>query len=162
MSTSVILATVKAPKTSKIYLLQKQTCHSHLEQKSKKFRKENKALKETFREPLQQSQKLKQDNAKQLTIIEEKNAEIDVCKTKLQSTAKFLKEKEQSCKVLENKLASVSADRLIFQEQNNKLREEIKRLKTEKSKLGENLVLNTGISDSIEIKLEDGFEAMKE
>ena len=57
---------------------------------------------------------------------------MKLLKKRVQSDAKALQEKEKSIKELGSKLASVSAENLIFQEQNKKLREDIKTLKAER------------------------------
>lgn len=124
-------------------------------------KKENKALQETSRDLLRQKQKLKQEHEKLLQTVETKNNEVINCKKRIQSDAKALQEKEKCIKELENKLASASADSLIFQEQNKKLREDIKALKAEKVKLIDKLVASTGVTDSIESKLESEIDSLK-
>ena len=124
-------------------------------------KKENKALQETSRDLLRQTKKLKQEHEKLLQTVETKNNEVINCKKRIQSDAKALQEKEKSIKELENKLASASAENLIFQEQNKKLREDIKTLKAEKVKLVDKLMTNTGITDSIESKLESEIDSLK-
>ena len=123
--------------------------------------KENKALQESSRDLLKQTQKLKQEHAKLLRTVEAKNTEVTNCKKRIQSDEKALQDKDETIKELENKLASASADSLIFQEQNKKLKEDIKALKAEKVTLIDKLMSSTGATDSIENKLETEIDSLK-
>ena len=89
-----------------------------------------------------------------LKALDTKNKEIDSYKTKLESSKKSQQEKDQTIKQLKEKLASASSDSLLFQEHNNKLKADIKTLRTEKSQLVEKLTRNTGNIDTIEHKIE--------
>ena len=79
---------------------------------------------------------------------------LDSYKTKLESSKKSQQEKDQTIKQLNEKLASASSDSLLFQEHDNKLKADIKTLRTEKSQLVEKLTQNTGNIDTIEHKIE--------
>ena len=70
----------------------------------------------------------------------------------------MIKQHEQKLSELQDRNASVSADMFMLEEQNKKLKEEIKDLKAEKLKLVDVLMQNTGSSDKIESKLKKGFE----
>ena len=119
-----------------------------------KYKKANKELQETSKILLTETKALKQDHEKVLKALDTKNKEIDSYKTKLESSKKSQQEKDQTIKQLKEKLASASSDSLLFQEHNNKLKADIKTLRTEKSQLVEKLTRNTGNIDTIEHKIE--------
>ena len=127
-----------------------------------KQKKENKELQKTSRDLLTQAQTLKKENEKLRNAVGAKESEINIAKKKLQENSKTIKQHEQKIKELQNKNASASADRLMLGEQNTKLKDEIKDIKAEKLKLVDILMQNTGASDTIESKLERGFEDLKE
>ena len=58
-------------------------------------------------------------------------------KKALQNKTKTLQENDTKIKTLEEKLASANAERLIFEENNNKLKADIISLKSEKASLSE-------------------------
>lgn len=124
-------------------------------------KKENRALQESSRDLLRQTQKLKQEHEKLLRTVEAKNIEVTKCKKRIQSDSIALQNKDKTIKDLENKLASASADTLIFQEQNKKLKEDIKALKVEKTSLVDKFMSSTGATDSIESKLESEIDSLK-
>ena len=119
-----------------------------------KYKKANKELQETSKKLLTETKALKQDHEKVLKALDTKNKNINSFKTKLESSKKSQQEKDQTIKQLKEKLASASSDSLLFQEHNNKLKADIKTLRTEKSQLVENLAQNTGNIDTIEHKIE--------
>ena len=127
-----------------------------------KQKKENKELQKTSRDLLSQTQTLKKENEKLRNAIGAKDSEINIAKRKHQENLKMIKQHEQKLSELQNRNASVSADRFMLEEQNKKLKDEIKDLKAEKLKLVDVLMQNTGSSDTIESKLEKGFEDLKE
>ena len=135
---------------------------SALKVELEKQKKENKELQKSSRDLLSQTQTLKKENEKLRNTVGAKDSEINIAKKKLQENCKTMKQHEQTINELQNKNASLSADKLIFDEQNKKLKEEIKTLKAEKLKLVDTLMQNTGASDTIESKLERGFEDLKE
>ena len=63
-----------------------------------------------------------------------KDSELNIAKRKLQNNSKTIQQHEQSIADLKKKLASVSADSLVFGEQKDKLKEEVRILKAEKLK----------------------------
>ena len=127
-----------------------------------KQKKENKELQKTSRDLLTQTQTLKKENEKLRNAVGAKESETNIAKKKLQENSKTIKQHEQKIKEIQNKNASASADRLLLAEQNTKLKDEIKDLKAEKLKLVDILMQNTGASDTLESKLERGFEELKE
>lgn len=127
-----------------------------------KYKKENKELQETSRKLLKETKTLKQDHDKVLKVLEAKNNEINSSKKKYQTTTITLQERDQSIMELKEKLVSASADRLLFQEQNNKLKADMKTLQTEKTKLVEKLMHNAGATDTIESKIEIEVGTLKE
>ena len=135
---------------------------SLVKQDLQKQRKENKELQKSARDLLQETQTLKKENNKLRQAIGAKDSELNIAKRKLQNNSKTIQQHEQSIADLKKKLASVSADSLVFGEQKDKLKEEVKILKAEKLKLVDKLMQTTTVSDSLEDKLEREFEILRQ
>ena len=133
-----------------------------MNQDLEKQRKENNELQKSARDLLQETQTLKKENSKLRQTIGAKDSELNIAKRKLQNNAKTNQQHEQSIADLKKKLASVSADSLVFGEQKDKLKEEVKILKAEKLKLVDKVMQNTAVSDSLEDKLEREFENLRQ
>lgn len=128
-----------------------------------KYKKANKELQETSKKLLTETKALKQDHEKKvLKALELTNKELNSFKTKLESSKKNQQEKDQAIKELKEKLAAASSDSLLFQEHSNKLKVDIKTLRTEKSQLVEKLAQNTGNIDTIEHKIESELGDLRE
>ena len=126
-----------------------QTIETELE----KQKAENKELQNASRVLITQTSKLREENDQLLKSLEAKTSEINSMKKALQTKTKTLQDNDTKIKTLEEKLASANADRLIFEENNNKLKADIKSLKSEKASLSEKVRQGTGLTDLIESNL---------
>ena len=129
-----------------------QTIKTELE----KQKAENKELQNASRALITQTSKLREENEQLLKSLEAKTSEINSMKKALQNKTKTLQDSDTKIKTLEEKLASANADRLIFEENNNKLKADIISLKSEKAmSLSEKVRQGTGLFDLIESNLDN-------
>ena len=122
------------PSKEKKYMVDNSSLQT-IKKELEKQKAENKELQNASRVLITQTSKLREENEQLLKSLEAKTSEISSMKKALQNKTKTLQDNDTKIKTLEEKLASANADKLIFEENNNKLKADIISLKSEKASL---------------------------
>ena len=126
------------------------------------LQRDNRDLQENLRQLLKISNEAKTENKKLLTLIDSNNEEIDSLKLKLGDANKLSKKQETDVKTLKNKLAEETKCSLVLQEENKKLKLEIKSINKEKEALLDQIIRQTGTTDILEAKIESEMTDLKD
>ena len=126
------------------------------------LQRDNRDLQENLRQLMDVSKKANSENKKLLALIDSKNEEIDSLKLKLGDANKTSKKQETDVKTLRNKLAEETKCSLVLQEENKKLKLEIKSINKEKEALLDQIIRQTGTTDTIEAKIENEMTELKD
>ena len=126
------------------------------------LQQENRELQEKLKQIIDYSKEVKSENEKLLSLSESNKEEINNLKLKLCDAVKTAKLHESDVKTLKTKLSEETACSLLLEEENKKLKLENKSVTKEKQTYLDQMIRKTGLSDTIEAKIESEVKDLKD
>ena len=126
------------------------------------LQQENSDLQEKLKELVDYSKKMKNENEKLLSSAIANEEENKALKIKLETAITTAKKQETEIKSLKAKLSEETTSSLMLEEENKKLKDRNDKVTKEKATILGQVINSTGLSDTIESKIENEMQCLKD